>query len=97
MRKLVLLLACALPLTACDGMAVTADKDDPSDRFMKPLPPAVRDMAAPYQDLEAVKLEPSTGCFVYRHVGPVETTFLPLRTRDGRPICTQQPEEPPAA
>ena len=96
MKKLVLLLTCGiLPLAACEEMDTASS--GPADRFMNPVPPAVRDMAAPYQDLGAVRLEPSTGCFVYRHAGPVETTFLPLRTRDGRPICTQKTEEPPAA
>jgi len=45
-------------------------------------------MAAPYQDLGSVELRPD-GCYWYRHVGPVETTMLPLRMVDGRPICAR--------
>tara|TARA_R110000796_G_scaffold39114_4_gene97843 strand:- start:1565 stop:1864 length:300 start_codon:yes stop_codon:yes gene_type:complete len=64
--------------------------------FMTELPASVLAIAAPYQDLNAVKLQPSDGCFVYRHVGPVETTFLPLRSKSGNPICTRQPGVPVA-
>ncbi|MFD2855951.1 hypothetical protein ACFSZS_15885 [Seohaeicola zhoushanensis] len=46
-------------------------------------------MAAPGQDLQDVRVFPEDGCYWYRYVGPVETTYLPLRTRDGRPICTR--------
>lgn len=45
------------------------------------------EMAAPYQDIRSVELRPEDGCYWYRHDGPVETTMLPLRTADGRPIC----------
>ncbi|MGS4943941.1 hypothetical protein ACVDG3_00550 [Meridianimarinicoccus sp. RP-17] len=47
-------------------------------------------VAAPYQDLQSVRLLPEDGCYWYRHVGPVETTLLPLRTATGQPICTQR-------
>ncbi len=50
-------------------------------------------LADPKQDLNAVKVDPVDGCLVYRHVGPVETTFLPLRSREGRPICTRPAAE----
>lgn len=63
-----------------------------SEGFIKQLPESVLSIAAPYQDLTAVRIDPADGCFVYRHVGPVETTFLPLRSVRGRPICTQQPD-----
>ena len=53
------------------------------------VPDAVAEIAAPGQDLTAVKIMPEDGCYWYRYVGPVETTFLPLRTIDGRPICTR--------
>ena len=59
--------------------------------YIKELPEVVLEIAAPFQDLNTVRIEPSDGCFVYRHVGPVETTFLPLRTKNGNPICTRQP------
>jgi len=49
----------------------------------------VRLVAAQNQDLTAVKIDPTNGCYVYRYRGPVETTFLPLRAENGRPICTR--------
>ena len=74
---------------------------DPSAGFITNLPESVAALAAPYQDLSAVKINPTDGCYVYRHSGPVETTLLPLRTPEGRPICTQAatpaPAAPPAA
>ncbi|WP_375266663.1 hypothetical protein [Planktotalea sp.] len=63
-----------------------------SDGFIKELPEGVLAIAAPYQDLAAVRIDPADGCYVYRHVGPVETTFIPLRSVRGRPICTQLPD-----
>ena len=50
----------------------------------------VRELAAPGQDLSQVRLE-SDGCYWYRYEGPVETTFLPLLTRDDRMICVRAP------
>jgi len=48
----------------------------------------VRALAAPGQDLTQVRIE-SDGCYWYLYEGPVETTFLPLVTRDGRMICVR--------
>jgi len=62
-----------------------------TEGFIKELPEAVLEIAAPFQDLNAVRIEPTDGCFVYRYVGPVETTYLPLRSKRGNPICTRQP------
>jgi hypothetical protein len=45
-------------------------------------------LAAPGQDTSNVRIE-SDGCYWYRYVGPVEVTYLPLMTRDGRMICTR--------
>jgi hypothetical protein len=75
----------ALFLAACDGTVGVGVAAGP---FIQPLPEGVLAIVAPYQDLNAVKIDPADGCYVYRHVGPVETTFLPLRARNGRPICT---------
>lgn len=78
-------------LSAC---ASVAPEDDPSATpFIKELPENVLSIADPYQDLSAVMIDPKDGCYVYQHVGPVETTFLPLRSNSGRPICTQLPEQ----
>lgn len=61
--------------------------------FIRNLPEEVVAISASYQDLQAVQLLPEDGCYWYRHVGPVETTLLPLRTNDGRPICTRAASE----
>lgn len=52
------------------------------------VPEAVIQIAAPYQDLKTARLRPEDGCYWYLHAGPVETTLLPLRTAEGRPICS---------
>lgn len=57
------------------------------------LPEEVVAMAAPNQDLTTVRIKPEDGCYWYRHVGPVETTLLPLRNKAGSPICTRLPSE----
>lgn len=80
----------ALLLAACDG---TVGAGGASGPFVQTLPEGVLAIAAPYQDLTSVKIDPADGCYVYRHVGPVETTFLPLRARNGRPICTGAPAQ----
>lgn len=94
MNKSVWLLGCTmLLLTACDTFEL--EDSDPSSQFIGELPANVLAVAAPYQDLKAVKIDPASGCYIYRHAGPVETTFLPLRSMEGRPICTERPDEAP--
>lgn len=94
MNKSVWLLGCAtLMLVACDTFDV--GQRDPSNQFIKELPEGVLAVAAPYQNLQAVKVDPTDGCYVYRYAGPVETTFLPLRTTKGQPICTAKPDDTP--
>lgn len=56
-----------------------------------PLPEAVVALADPAQDLASARLLPEDSCYWYDYNGPVETTQLPLLTRDGRPICTAKP------
>jgi len=93
-RTLMLIGVAALALTACDD-TTGATEGGP---FINPLPERIVEIAGPNQDLNAVKVDPVDGCLVYRHVGPVETTFLPLRNKQGRPICTRAaPETTPAA
>ena len=72
--------------SSLDGQTGTS-----TEGFIKELPEGVLEIAAPFQDLNAVRIEPSDGCFVYRYVGPVETTYLPLRSKRGNPICTREP------
>lgn len=52
------------------------------------VPEAVLLSAAPYQDATTARVRPEDGCYWYLHQGPVETTLLPLRTAEGRAICT---------
>lgn len=65
---------------------------EPASPFIQDLREDVLAVAAPYQDLTAVMINPSDNCYVYQHVGVVETTLLPLRTVEGRPICVATAE-----
>ena len=88
MRNLVCLLGCVpFLLAACSD--VQSGNSVPSSQFIAELPDGVLAIAAPYQDLNAVRIDPADGCYVYSHAGPVETTLLPLRTVNGQPICTR--------
>jgi hypothetical protein len=85
----------AVALLALGACTVPIDQaTDKSTGFLKELPEGVALIAAPYQNLEEVIFKPEDGCYWYRHVGPVETTMLPLRTVEGRPICTQLSAKP---
>lgn len=74
--------AAALVLAGC---ATTAAVD--ADGAFTELPEPLMALAAPYQNLNKVRLDPSDNCFWYLHNGPVEATWLPLRTPQGNPIC----------
>ncbi|WP_143058053.1 hypothetical protein [Loktanella fryxellensis] len=52
--------------------------------------------AAPSQDIASARLRPDDNCFWFSYVGPVETTELPLLTRDGRHLCGPVPAVPEA-
>lgn len=80
----------AFALSACATVATETDASD--NAFIDELPESVQAAAAPFQDLSRVRINPTDGCYIYQHAGPVETTFLPLRTVSGRPICTRAPE-----
>jgi hypothetical protein len=75
-------LAAALALSACVSTTPEGQTAELSEE--------VRALAAPGQDLTQVRLE-SDGCYWYRYEGRVETTFLPLMTRDNRMICVRTP------
>ncbi len=79
-------------LSACGGFQDVSRS--PTDGFIQELPEGVLSIVAPNQNLNSVRIDPEDGCFVYRHIGPVETTFLPLRSVSGRPICTRLPVAP---
>lgn len=89
--KTLILLGSLLALGAC--AVPVAEKADPDTGLSAEVMTQLNAMAAPFQDLQSVRLRPEDGCYWYRHVGPVETTMLPLRTADGRPICTQRVAE----
>ncbi|TCO73273.1 hypothetical protein [Rhodovulum euryhalinum] len=91
--RTILLPAVVLTLGACNASVEGART---SSGFIERLPDAVVAAAAPYQDLRHVRLLPEDGCYWYRHEGPVETTLLPLRTAEGRPICTRAQRRPVA-
>ena len=63
-----------------------------SDGYLKTLPEGLLAIVADNQDLNTVRIDPVDGCYVYRYVGPVETTFLPLRAKSGSPICSRAAE-----
>ena len=85
------------PIVALFLGACAASIGGTGDRVAGDVPDAVASLAAPYQDLQSARLLPADGCYWYRHVGPVETTLLPLRTIDGRPICTASGPDAAAA
>ena len=79
---------CALSVVAaCADTASLSGGDSSGD--LKKVPEGVVAIAAPGQDLTAVRIMPEDGCYWYRYVGPVETTYLPLRTAEGSPICSR--------
>jgi hypothetical protein len=82
-----LLPAAALALSACVTTGDVTPATEPG--FLAQVPEAVAAAAAPGQSLQSVALREEDGCYWYRHSGPVETTLLPLRTREGRVICTR--------
>lgn len=53
------------------------------------VPEAVSSIAASHQDLTTARVREDDGCYWYTHLGPVETTELPLRTSNGNPICVR--------
>ncbi|WP_272007940.1 hypothetical protein [Roseovarius sp. ZX-A-9] len=81
--KISLSLVSVLALGACMEAGTSASTEP-----VVKLPESIVEMAAPGQDLATVRVQPD-GCLWYRYAGPVETTMLPLRTTDGRPICTK--------
>jgi hypothetical protein len=85
-----------LALLIASGCTPTTTASSGDPQFLAEVPEAVRAAAAPFQNLSAVQLR-ADGCYWYRHSGPVETTDLPLLTREGRPICTRAPGEAAAS
>ena len=69
------------------GLSACAEPNRNGD-FLRELPEEVIARAAPNQNLNAVTILEEDGCFWYQHVGPVETTLLPLVSTRGRHLCT---------
>lgn len=96
MKTIYLVPLAVIALSACeevvvDDVAEIAPASSIGDqRFVRNLPEAVANLAASGQDLSRVALVEDDNCYWYAHDGPVETTLLPLRTNDGRPICVRQ-------
>lgn len=84
-KSLALVALAPFALAAC----MPADSGTTDAGFVQEIPERVAAIAAGGQDMTAVRLDPVDGCYSYRYVGPVETTFLPLRAKNGRPICTR--------
>lgn len=80
-RKFIFASASLAILGGCTDVVGSGEKDPDI------IPEQVAAVAAPYQDVSTARLLPRDGCYWYLHHGPVETTLLPLRTIDGRPIC----------
>ncbi|REC52742.1 hypothetical protein DRV84_15205 [Rhodosalinus sediminis] len=81
-RKFINIFLVSASLSGCTVVSGTGDADP------EIIPEQVAALAANYQDISTARLLPRDGCYWYLHEGPVETTLLPLRTIDGRPICT---------
>ncbi len=81
-HKALVVITGTLVLAGC--VSTTAVDDDGAFRE---LPEPLLDLAAPYQNLNKVRLGPNDNCFWYLYDGPVEQTWLPLRTAKGNPIC----------
>jgi hypothetical protein len=97
MTRLPILLLATLPLglAACD-VPTTTTTGAPQGSVAN-LPERVLEIAAPGQNLNTVRVNEADGCYEYQYRGPVETTYLPLRSSTGRPICTRAPGEVPPA
>ncbi len=78
---------CFVALAFCAVAACETVPGADGQRYLREVPEGVRSIAAPFQDLEKVVLLEDDNCYWYSHAGPVETTLLPLRTKNGRPIC----------
>ncbi len=77
----------ALSLAACEPFEGL--DGPPNSQLIANVPEAVLAVAGPNQNLNAIRINPADGCYEYMHVGPVETTFLPLRTANGNRICSK--------
>ena len=87
MNKVTLMLGATVVLLA--GCEEFEGMSSPDSQLISNVPEEVLALAGPGQPTNALRKNPADGCYEYQHVGPVETTFLPLRTANGNPICTK--------
>lgn len=80
------LAVCAALLTS--ACAEIGTNSATSQGQVENVPDSVLAIAAPYQNLNDIRIDPVDGCYTWRHDGPVESTYLPLRTNEGNPICS---------
>ena len=83
------MMATSLALLVLAGCTPAGSPEPSDERPATEVSDSLRAIAAPHQDLSTVRVLEEDGCYWYRHVGPVETTLLPLRTVEGRPICAR--------
>lgn len=79
-------------LTVAAACAVQEPVPDNPPNPYPSLPESVVALAAPHQNLADAQLNPADNCYWYRHVGVVETTWLPLKTTTGAQICQAVPD-----
>ena len=72
-------------VAACDEMP----NPNAGGAALVTVPPRVLEIAAKGQDLSAIRINSQDGCYEFRHTNVVETTYLPLRTASGNPICSR--------
>ncbi|WP_224815258.1 hypothetical protein [Hasllibacter sp. MH4015] len=73
-------------LAACASLALAGCVTPTPEGQVEELPDEVLALVAPGQDPSSARLEPD-GCYWYLHRGPVESTYIPLLTREQRMIC----------
>lgn len=86
--------AAVLLLAAACASTAPQDVNDGEPGVAAELPEEIVAQIDPAQRLDTIRLFPEDGCYWYLWQGPVETTYLPLRTVDGRRICNRQPDAP---
>ncbi|SMR82277.1 hypothetical protein SAMN04488030_2625 [Aliiroseovarius halocynthiae] len=90
-NQIILAGAAAFGLSGCVTPSGTAmNVSDPNLQSRATLPAEVLDTVAPGQDVSDIRVDARDGCLMYRHKGPVETTYIPLRNKKGRAICVKR-------
>lgn len=92
MKNLVILAGAAtFVLSGCVTPTGTAvNTSDPNLQGRVTLPADVAATVAAGQDTKDIRVDARDGCLMYRHKGPVETTYIPLRNNKGRAICIKR-------